>query len=180
MLIIRTVHDLLEYRKNIASDKKIGFVPTMGALHEGHLQLIKNAKKHSDIVIVSIFVNPLQFDDQKDLSVYPQAEKSDLEQLSVMNIDVVFIPISSDIYDQSIDPNSLLEKQLIVLPSIFYENEGAIRSGHFEGVYAVLKRLFFFRSFFYCFSFIIIVFIVVFHLYYPCLIHYISDDTSMS
>ena len=82
-------------------NKKIAFVPTMGSLHDGHLTLIKNAKKNADIVIVSIFVNKSQFNDIKDYELYPQNLESDIKMLEEVNVDALFCPSASEIYDEN-------------------------------------------------------------------------------
>ncbi|MBI3018238.1 MAG: pantoate--beta-alanine ligase [Deltaproteobacteria bacterium] len=113
----------------------IGFVPTMGALHEGHLSLVRQAKKNCDRTVVSIFVNPLQFGLEEDLDQYPQNLEHDFELLKKENIDVVFVPKPKEIYPldfQTAVEVSGLSKQLC----------GKSRSGHFRGVATVVLKLF--------------------------------------
>lgn len=115
---------------------KIGFVPTMGALHEGHITLVKKAKKENDIVIVSIFVNPTQFNDKKDLEKYPRTLESDLLLLAPTNTDYVFFPNVTEIY-----PKGDTQDDDIDLGGLDTYMEGAFRPGHFKGVAQVVKRL---------------------------------------
>lgn len=118
------------------SKKKLGFVPTMGALHQGHLSLIAQAKLKSDVVICSIFVNPTQFNDSKDFDRYPKTEAEDCKMLEEAGCDIVFIPSVNEIYPPDFKKENFdfgdLEKVM----------EGAHRPGHFNGVGMVVKRLF--------------------------------------
>jgi pantoate--beta-alanine ligase len=116
-------------------NSEVGFVPTMGALHQGHLELIKEAKKRTDIVIVSIFVNPIQFNNSEDFEKYPKTLELDLQLLSNQEVDAVFIPEPDEIYPE--DP-------LVQLNFGYLENilEGAFRPGHFNGVGIVVAKLF--------------------------------------
>ncbi len=121
------------------SDRAIGFVATMGALHEGHLTLIRAAKEQNDLVVVSIFVNPLQFDNPEDLAKYPKELESDLALLSQEGVAMAFTGEIDDFYQ---DVNSLKELQLKD-PGIYAQGmEGAYRPGHFEGVREIVYRLF--------------------------------------
>lgn len=142
LLLIRLKMKVVETISNLNdellkhSNKTIGFVPTMGFLHEGHLSLVKNAQKKSEIVIVSIFVNPTQFNDPNDFKNYPSNHKNDLDKLSNENVDIVFIPFSVDeIYSY--------EKPLkINLNGIDEIMEGKHRKGHFDGVIRIVSLLF--------------------------------------
>ena len=112
-----------------------GFVPTMGALHAGHISLIKKAKAENQVVICSIFVNPTQFNDPKDLLRYPRTPEEDQKMLSEAGCDVLFLPSESEIYPGSVLPDfefGMLDKVM----------EGKFRPGHFKGVAAVVYRLF--------------------------------------
>ena len=114
----------------------VGFVPTMGAFHEGHLSLIRRAKAERDFVVVSIFVNPLQFGDPADLAAYPRDEERDLEQARELGVDVVFAPPVEEMYpagepEATVDPGPVGQRL-----------EGASRPGHFRGVATVLAKLF--------------------------------------
>lgn len=118
------------------ANKTIGFVPTMGALHEGHLSLIKKAKKKNDLVVVSIFVNPTQFDNKEDLVKYPKTYKNDTKLLESVSCDVLFFPSVKEIYAGNISSEKFnfdgLENQM----------EGKFRDGHFDGVGTIVKNLF--------------------------------------
>jgi pantoate--beta-alanine ligase len=111
-------------------------VPTMGALHEGHLSLIRTSKSKSDITVCSIFVNPTQFNDKKDFEKYPIQIDKDLEMLLEAKCDVVFIPNVEEIY-----PNGTLDKTSVDLGFIGKTLDGEHRPGHFDGVLQVVKRL---------------------------------------
>lgn len=115
--------------------KSIGFVPTMGALHEGHLSLIQLARKACDVVVASIFVNPTQFNDKGDLQRYPRMPEADCKMLEDEGCDIVFMPTEGEIYpepDTRVFDFGLLDKVM----------EGAHRPGHFNGVAQVVSRLF--------------------------------------
>jgi pantoate--beta-alanine ligase len=125
-----------ELRNERSSGMSIGFVPTMGALHPGHLSLIERAKEENDTVVVSIFVNPKQFGEAKDLDTYPRPIDSDKDLLVQAGVDYLFLPEYGDVY-----PESFVEEH-IDLGSLEYELEGASRPGHFQGVAQVIKRFF--------------------------------------
>jgi pantoate--beta-alanine ligase len=114
--------------------KNIAFVPTMGALHEGHVSLIREAKKLSDHVVVSVFVNPLQFEDGKDLKTYPRTPQSDLEVAEHAGVSTLWLPETREIY-----PGPIEEISPGAIGAMY---EGAHRTGHFSGVLTVVKRLF--------------------------------------
>jgi pantoate--beta-alanine ligase len=116
--------------------RTIGFVPTMGALHEGHLSLIARAKAECDVVICSIFVNPTQFNDPKDLLLYPRTEDADIELLKSAGCDLVFVPSVAGMYPAG------QEVQDYDFGTLTSEWEGHYRPGHFNGVITVVKRLF--------------------------------------
>lgn len=118
------------------SGKKIGFVPTMGALHQGHLSLVEHSKKENDFNIVSIFVNPTQFNNSTDLEKYPRTEEADLKLLEEIGCDAVFIPTVDDIY-----PNGS-HSEKFDFNGLELQMEGKFRPGHFDGVGTVVKRLF--------------------------------------
>ena len=138
MKLIKTTAELnLVLAQDRKSKKKIGLVPTMGALHEGHLNLVKRALFKSDIVIVSIFVNPTQFNDQNDLNAYPRTLEKDLDRLSeVSSTLIVFHPDAQELYGGQLKAKSFDFKQL---DSVM---EGAHRPGHFNGVATVVELLF--------------------------------------
>ena len=121
--------------KFYSADQSIGFVPTMGALHEGHLSLVERAKHESDVVVCSIFVNPTQFNDPKDLEKYPRPIEHDIELLERANCDVLFLPEVEEIYRGD-------DKWAIDLDGLDKFLEGEIRPGHYQGVTQVVKILF--------------------------------------
>lgn len=136
MHVVYTGADWNKYwLKSLKNDKSIGFVPTMGALHEGHLDLIRKAKLESDIVVVSIFVNPTQFNNQEDFDNYPTTIEEDLDKLKNENVDFVFIPKTEAIYPEK----PRLSINFGELETVL---EGAFRPGHFNGVGIVVSKLF--------------------------------------
>lgn len=122
--------------QNKEKGRQIGFVPTMGALHQGHLSLVRKSKKENDITIVSIFVNPTQFNDKKDLDKYPRSLEADLSLLLTAKADVLFAPRVDEIYPDGSDKSSDID-----LGGLDKYMEGAFRPGHFKGVAQVVKRL---------------------------------------
>ena len=119
------------------AEKTVGFVPTMGALHDGHISLIEKSSEESDITVCSIFVNPTQFNETSDFEKYPRMIEKDIQILGNTNCSVIFAPDSKEIYtDESID---LID---IKLGYLEHELEGKFRPGHFKGVVSVVKRLF--------------------------------------
>lgn len=117
-------------------NQSIGFVPTMGALHSGHLELIKRARLENDIVVVSIFVNPAQFNNSSDLSNYPRTIEQDLSKLQDINCDLVFVPTVDEVYPDGIE---LLDLDIAHLESMM---EGEFRPGHFRGMVTVVDYFF--------------------------------------
>ena len=119
-------------------DAKVGFVPTMGALHQGHLSLVKQGLNEMDFVVVSIFVNPTQFDKQEDLIKYPRNLERDIKLLKTVSEDkiLVFSPTVDDIYGGNITSSSFS------FDGLEYEMEGKFRDGHFDGVGTIIKRFF--------------------------------------
>ena len=114
---------------------KVGFVPTMGALHDGHLSLINRAKKDNDIVVSSVFVNPIQFNNPTDLEKYPRTPERDIEKLEQAGCDAVFMPSVDEMYPEKVEDHydfGDLERVM----------EGACRPGHFNGVAIVVRKLF--------------------------------------
>ena len=116
----------------------IGFVPTMGALHEGHLSLIKKARQENDKVICSIFINPTQFNDKKDLINYPKKTSYDIELLKENNCDLVFIPSTKEMYPNKINGKTYVKD----IGEIIKKMEGQSRPGHFNGVCTIVEKLF--------------------------------------
>ena len=128
---------LKAYLSTIKSEKKsIGFVPTMGALHAGHLSLIEAAQKKNDIVVVSIFVNPTQFDKEEDLVNYPKTYDKDKQMLESIACDVLFYPSVKEIYKDNISSNHF------DFDGLEHQMEGKFRDGHFNGVGTIVKTLF--------------------------------------
>ena len=136
MNVFYTTLSLQNELKKLAENKTIGLVPTMGALHKGHVSLIETAKAENDITVVSIFVNPTQFDKQEDLTNYPRTLESDLELLKDVKCDVVYVPSPEDIYNN----NVISEK--FDFDGLEKEMEGKHRKGHFDGVGTIVKKLF--------------------------------------
>jgi len=136
MRVFKTINSIGSKLSIIDKKKTLGLVPTMGALHEGHLSIVKRAKKENDYVIVSIFVNPTQFDKEEDLLKYPNTVKTDLKLLEDLQCDFVFMPKIEEIYANNIVSDSFdfdnLDKAM----------EGAFRKGHFDGVATIVKKLF--------------------------------------
>jgi pantoate--beta-alanine ligase len=136
MEIYNTVSTLQQHLYQLTrSEKKIGFVPTMGALHEGHLTLILDAMEENDIVVCSIFVNPTQFNDPNDLKKYPRPIEKDTQMLESVGCHVLFLPEVEEIY-----PPELIEPEFD-LNGLDLPMEGAKRPGHFKGVVRVVYRL---------------------------------------
>lgn len=117
-------------------EQRIAFVPTMGNLHQGHLSLVDKAKQLADKVVVSIFVNPTQFNDQHDLAAYPRTVEADLQQLTAQQCDLVFVPNVNDIY-----PNGTRTQTQVHVPEIGDRLCGQYRPGHFDGVATVVTKL---------------------------------------
>lgn len=118
-----------------AKNKQIGLVPTMGALHSGHISLIRTARQQVDIVVTSIFVNPTQFTDPKDLEKYPRTVEADIKKLEAADCDILFLPEVSEMYQ----PNEKWHIDLGYLEQIL---EGEFRPGHYQGVTQIVYKLF--------------------------------------
>ena len=132
---LSSISELRTTRSQMKYFRSIGFVPTMGALHEGHLSLIKRAKEENDIVFVSIFVNPTQFGPNDDFDQYPRKIDEDVTLISDVGCDYVFLPSSGDMYTSN--------HRVDVVPKGFEElSEGKARPGHFRGVATVVSKLF--------------------------------------
>ena len=122
-------------REPRARAQRIGFVPTMGYLHEGHLRLVDEARRRADLVVVSVFVNPLQFGPSEDLSRYPRDMEGDAQKAASRGVDVFFAPEAAEIYPEA--------PRVVVTPHALASRwEGAARPGHFEGVLTVVAKLF--------------------------------------
>lgn len=138
MKVVHDISDLREIRRTWQSLKEvIAFVPTMGNLHEGHLKLVREAKKSSTKVVVSIFVNPLQFGPEEDLAAYPRTIESDSKALEALGVDLLFIPKAEDIYSRGLEQQTFVE-----VPGLSYMICGASRPGHFRGVATIVCKLF--------------------------------------
>ncbi len=135
MIILFTNNSLANFRQNITDP--LAFVPTMGALHDGHLSLVRSAKQKHFKVLVSIFVNPLQFNNPDDLLKYPRTIQNDLELLEKIGVDAVFLPSVNEVYPNEHQSNVKLKNNQI--ENVF---EGYYRPGHFDGVIQVLHRFF--------------------------------------
>jgi len=138
MLIIETLPLLRQQIRRFRQEgKRIALVPTMGNLHEGHLTLVEQAKACADVVIVSIFVNPMQFERQDDLARYPRTLQDDCEKLNRKKVNLVFTPAPTDIYPQGLDTQTTVD-----VPGISTMLEGESRPGHFRGVSTIVSKLF--------------------------------------
>ncbi|MBB6002958.1 pantoate--beta-alanine ligase [Arcicella rosea] len=130
---IKTLQAYLQNQRQLS--KSVGFVPTMGALHQGHLSLIETAKNQNDIVVCSIFVNPTQFNNPHDLAVYPRTLEADCKMLEEANCDIVFAPSATEMYPSL----PTLKFDFGTLENVM---EGKFRPGHFNGVGIVVSKLF--------------------------------------
>ncbi len=137
MILFKTTQPLQKKLEKLRhGNVKIGFVPTMGALHKGHLSLITSAKNDCDIVVCSIFVNPTQFNDKKDFEQYPVTLENDIYLLETNNTDILFLPFVNEIYHEGLQ--QLQHFDIAYLEHIL---EGKYRPGHFQGVCNVVYRL---------------------------------------
>ena len=136
MEIIRTVKALTERLDALRGEgKSIGLVPTMGALHAGHISLVDRARRDNDVVVVSVFVNPTQFNNPTDLATYPRTEEADVAKLEAAGVDIAFIPAVDEI-----DPEP--DTRQFDLGPVAEVMEGAMRPGHFNGVAQIVSKLF--------------------------------------
>lgn len=140
MQLFHTLRELRAFLDS-RSDQRVGFVPTMGNLHAGHCQLVTLAKSHADLVVVSIFVNPLQFGANEDFGSYPRTLESDCEKLQSVGADVVFAPAVEEIYPD-FDGRDLHQQIVIQPPPLADDLCGVSRPGHFAGVATVVAKLF--------------------------------------
>ncbi len=132
MVIVRTIDELQEAKKALSGS--IGFVPTMGALHHGHLSLIQQARKENDHLMVSIFVNPTQFLEGEDLDAYPRKDEADIKICEIAGVDVLFMPTIDVMYEE--------DELCIGAPAIRgYVLEGEKRPGHFDGMLQIVMKL---------------------------------------
>jgi pantoate--beta-alanine ligase len=138
---MQVIHHIAELKGALSQNRRIAFVPTMGNLHAGHLNLVEIAKQHADCVVVSIFVNPLQFGPSEDLEKYPRTLESDCAQLEANGATIVFAPSVKEIYP-GFDGEKLNQSITVTPPPIASELCGASRPGHFSGVTTVVTKLF--------------------------------------
>lgn len=129
----KTLTDFVNESK--AKGRTIGLVPTMGALHEGHISLVKSAKQHTNVVIVSIFVNPTQFNNPKDLEKYPRTIEQDSALLKEAGVDIIFAPSAEEMYPEE-------DTRIFEFGDLDRVMEGAFRPGHFNGVAQIVSKLF--------------------------------------
>ncbi|EMA8981867.1 pantoate--beta-alanine ligase [Escherichia coli] len=138
MLIIETLPLLRQQIRRLRMEgKRVALVPTMGNLHDGHMKLVDEAKARADVVVVSIFVNPMQFDRPEDLTRYPRTLQEDCEKLNKRKVDLVFAPSVKEIY-----PNGTETHTYVDVPGLSTMLEGASRPGHFRGVSTIVSKLF--------------------------------------
>lgn len=138
MLIIETLPLLRQHiRRARQEGKRIALVPTMGNLHDGHMKLVDTAKASADVVVASIFVNPMQFDRAEDLARYPRTLQDDCEKLNKRKVDLVFAPAAAEIYPQGTESQTYVD-----VPGLSTMLEGASRPGHFRGVSTIVSKLF--------------------------------------
>lgn len=138
MLIIETLPLLRQHIRRLRQEgKRVALVPTMGNLHDGHMKLVDEAKARADVVIVSIFVNPMQFDRPDDLVRYPRTLQEDCEKLNKRKVDYVFAPAVEEIYPQGLEGQTFVD-----VPGLSTMLEGASRPGHFRGVATIVSKLF--------------------------------------
>jgi len=136
MQVFNSIKDLKTHLAQVrAEGKTVGFVPTMGALHAGHISLVEQARSRNDIVTASIFVNPTQFNDPRDLLTYPRREADDCAMLDKAGCDVVFIPSVEEMYPEP-------DTRVFALGAVAEVMEGAHRKGHFNGVAQIVSKLF--------------------------------------
>lgn len=132
--VVTTINEVKSIRKAVLKEKSVGFVPTMGALHSGHAELMKQARKENDYVIVSIFVNPTQFDNSKDLETYPSTIENDIKMAEKETINCVWLPKYAQLYPDDF-------KFKITETEFSKTLCGAHRPGHFDGMMTVVMRL---------------------------------------
>ncbi|MBA7802911.1 pantoate--beta-alanine ligase [Citrobacter freundii] len=138
MLIIETLPLLRQHVRRLRQEgKRVALVPTMGNLHDGHMKLVDEARARADVVIASIFVNPMQFDRPDDLVRYPRTLQEDCEKLNKRKVDYVFAPAVEEIYPQGLEGHTFVD-----VPGLSTMLEGASRPGHFRGVATIVSKLF--------------------------------------
>lgn len=135
MIVVETIKRLKQELENYKS-KNVGFVPTMGALHSGHISLVERSVKENDVTVVSVFVNPTQFNDKADLERYPRTEEADKKLLEAAGCDIVFMPQVEEMYPEE-------DTRVFNFGSIETVMEGKYRPGHFNGVAQIVSKLFY-------------------------------------
>ena len=135
MLVVETIKELKQELEKYNS-KNIGFVPTMGALHDGHISLVKRSVEENDVTVVSVFVNPTQFNDKADLERYPRTEEADKKLLDAAGCDIVFMPKVEEMYPEE-------DTRVFNFGCIETVMEGKYRPGHFNGVAQIVSKLFY-------------------------------------
>lgn len=138
---MQLIHTVAELRQRLKQEAQVGFVPTMGNLHAGHVALVALAKQHASCVVVSIFVNPMQFGAGEDFASYPRTLEADCEKLAQVGADIVFAPSVQEMYPDA-DAQGLHQTMTITPPPLANSLCGASRSGHFAGVATVVMKLF--------------------------------------
>lgn len=136
MKVIKTVRELKQAVSELKqAGKVVGLVPTMGALHAGHMSLVDRARRENDVVVVSVFVNPTQFNNKEDLRTYPRTEEQDCRMLEAAGCDIVFMPTVEEIYPEP-------DNRVFDLGPVAEVMEGKFRPGHFNGVAQIVSKLF--------------------------------------
>lgn len=135
MIVVETIKSLKQELEKYNS-KNVGFVPTMGALHDGHISLVKRSVEENDVTVVSVFVNPTQFNDKADLERYPRTEEADKKLLEAAGCDIVFMPQVEEMYPEE-------DTRVFNFGSIGTVMEGKYRPGHFNGVAQIVSKLFY-------------------------------------
>jgi pantoate--beta-alanine ligase len=138
---MKIIHTIRELRTELHSKSSVAFVPTMGNLHAGHIHLVEMAKQHAACVVVSVFVNPLQFGADEDLASYPRTQSADCDKLAQVGVDLVFVPSIAEMYPD-FDGVSLHQTMIIRPPTIANVLCGVSRPDHFTGVATVVMKLF--------------------------------------
>ena len=140
MLILRTAAEIEQFvSRELANGHSIGFVPTMGALHDGHLSLVTRAVDENDVTVVSVFINPTQFNNPQDLATYPRDEEEDFRKLAKAHASVVFAPSVEEMYPEGVESRKRREFTLGIQSKVM---EGKYRPGHFQGVAEIVAKLF--------------------------------------
>lgn len=135
MIVVKTIKDLRDAIASFGEGRKVGFVPTMGALHAGHASLVERCVMENEVSVVSVFVNPTQFNDKNDLANYPRTLDADCKLLEGLNVNIVFAPSVEEMYPEE-------DKRVFDFSPLDKVMEGACRPGHFNGVAQIVSKLF--------------------------------------